>query len=103
MSSFQAALAWKIDHTLERVPSLCPTRQGNSLWRGMVGTLALRGLSTPPAEGHGGQLSSLRSGGGEAVSARGSSLAVLCVHYTAELVSVSLFMQCVHCITSLLY
>ena len=36
--------------------------------------------------------------GGEAVSARGSSLAVLCEHNTAELVSSSLFIQCVHSI-----
>jgi hypothetical protein len=35
----------------------------------------------------------------ELVSARGGSLAVLCVHNTAELVSSSLFIQCVHCIT----
>ena len=47
VSSFQAALAWKLDHTLERVPSLCPTRQGNSLRRGMEGTLGLKALSTP--------------------------------------------------------
>ena len=89
MSSFQAALAWNLGHTLERVPSLCPTRQGNSLWRGMGGTLALRGLSTPlkgmgvncPLSGPPGLRSSL---GGEAVSTRGNSLAVLCV-YTLQL------------------
>ena len=77
VSSFQAALAWKLDHTLERVPSLCPTRQGNSLRRGMGGTLALRGLSTPlkgmgvncPLSGPPGLRSNL---GGEAVSTRGA-------------------------------
>ena len=39
MSSFQAALAWNLGPTLEMVPSLCPARQGNSLRRGMEGTL----------------------------------------------------------------
>ena len=89
VSIFQAALAWKLDNTLERVPSLCQTRQGNSLWRGMGGTLALWGLSTPlkgmgvncPLSGPPGLRSSL---GGEAVSTRGNSLAVLCV-YTLQL------------------
>jgi hypothetical protein len=47
VSNFQAALAWNLDHTLERVPSLCPTRQGNSLRRGVGGTLASWGFSTP--------------------------------------------------------
>jgi hypothetical protein len=29
VSSFQAALSYKLDHNLERVPSLCLTRQGD--------------------------------------------------------------------------
>ena len=37
----------KLGPTLERVPSICRSRQENSLRRGMEGTLGLRALSIP--------------------------------------------------------
>ena len=54
-----------------------------------------------PAEGHGGQLSSLRSAGTQVQPGRRSCFhqgeqfsCTVCVHITAELVSSSLFVQC---------
>jgi hypothetical protein len=81
---FQAALAWKLDHTL------CPTSQGNSLWRRMGLTLALRGLFTPlkgmgvncPLSGPPGLRYSL---GGEAAST-GEQFSCTVLYCTAELV-----------------
>ena len=89
VSSFQAALAWNLGPTLERVPSLCPTRQGNSLWRGMEGTLGSRALSTP-LKVRGltvlSQVRGLRTAWAEKLFSlhKGSSFAVLCV-YTLQL------------------
>jgi hypothetical protein len=71
--------------TLERVPSLCQTRQGNSLRRGMEGTLGLRALSTP-VKGRGltvlFQVRGLWPAWEEKLFPlhKGSSLAVLCHH-----------------------
>ena len=74
-------LAWNLGHTLERVPSLCQTRQGNSL-EGNWGYTRPRG-PFHTAEGQGG--------------------CTLCIHSTAELVSTSRFVQCVHCRSWLIF
>jgi hypothetical protein len=76
--------------------SLVPINGGNTRLKGPFHPTGVNcSISGPP-----GLRSSL---GGEAVSARGISLAVLCVHNTAELVFSSLFMHRVHCIALALY
>ena len=88
---------------LERVPSLCQTRQGNSLRREMEGTLGLRALSTL-LKGRGSTvLSQIRRAPGQpgrrSCFHKGSSAAVLCV-YTIRLnwFQASFLYSVVHCI-----
>ena len=83
------------------VQSLGPSRPGNLVegnglhtrLKGPSHRVVVRAVNCP-LSGPPGLRSSL---GGEAASMWESSLAVLCVHNTAELVSSSWFVQCVHC------